>query len=268
MFIKIQHVADRTKYVVSLAVDRHERFIDVTIGYDTESLLTLHAAHRLGVEAVGDGGVATAHEGGAFRDAILARCRFNVFIGSIERIGDGDGLAVIPAHEATTVIGAFGGEQAASVGTARDIQRTSRHGHETAVGTVQTTITTKKHTFITRIVRAAMDDCANLATLNICSAIAVANKTTGKLPGCIDVARYLEVAEGGILDIAEGGAAVLAEMRGGRAFREGQRVNTVAEEGALERVGLAGTQHFRHADVGSQLHKLASVAIAEGHVKG
>ena len=38
-------------------------------------------------------------------------------------------------------------------------------------------------------------------------------------------------------------------------------MNAVAEEGALERVALAGANHLSHADVGGQLHVLAAVGV-------
>ena len=42
----------------------------------------------------------------------------------------------------------------------------------------------------------------------------------------------------------------------------------VAEEGALERVGLAGARHLRDADIGGQLHELAAEVVAAVDISG
>ena len=72
-----------------------------------------------------------------------------------------------------------------------------------------------------------------------------------------DGARHGEVLDGGVLDVAEGGCAAVDVVGN----RSGDGVSA-AEEGSLERVGLAAAHHCRYADVAVQFHELVAVVGA------
>ena len=76
-----------------------------------------------------------------------------------------------------------------------------------------------------------------------------------------DGARHGEVLDGGVLDVAEGGCAAVDVVGN----RSGDGV-AAAEEGSLERVGLARACHGRDADVCHQLHRLAAISHARLHI--
>ena len=78
---------------------------------------------------------------------------------------------------------------------------------------------------------------------------------------------HMHIHDYGILDVTERSAIVLVERTPRRSLREGQRIAT-AVEGALERVGIAGSRHCRYLDVGVQLHELAVEGITIGDVSG
>ena len=65
-----------------------------------------------------------------------------------------------------------------------------------------------------------------------------------------------EVLDGGAVDVAEQGSALVVGV--GNVSGDGV---AVAEEYALERVGLTRAHHCRDADVGSQLHELVAVVV-------
>ena len=192
------------------AVVLHHRAEVAGSGGEDNDLGTLFCAHRLGVVA----GravcrAAAAHEGGtAGSNGRLAVCRCSGIRG-IERMGKVERLAVVPGHEAATVIGVLGGQQASGIDAAREAYVAFRQGHEAAVCAVAAD--------------AAMDGGGYVAVGERCLAVRPCHKSGSEPLGGVDVARHPQVPDDGILDVAERGAVFLVEGTLCRAFCEGQR---------------------------------------------
>ena len=217
---------------------------DFVLGDSGIDLRALCLAHRLGVVAT-RACTAAAHEGGTIgSDGCLVGSRRNVGVRGIKRIDEGVRFAVVPAHEAATFGGASGGKHTTRVHTAGEVHIALRVSGKAAVGAVAAVGADT-----------AMDDGADVAVGDGCRAARLGNQSGSELLSGVDVARHLQVLDGGTIGVAERGAVWLVKSILGAAFREGQRVNAVAEEGALEPV-VACTHHLRNADVGSQLHEL------------
>ena len=160
----------------------------------------------------------------------------------------------MPAHEAATFGGASGGKHTTRVHTAGEVHIALRVSGKAAVGAVAAVGADT-----------AMDDGADVAVGDVRRAVGTGHDSGGKLLAGVDVARHVQVADGGILRVAERGAVVLVEGRIGAALREGQRV-AAAQERALERVGLARAHHRRDADVLVQPHELLAVGASLGDI--
>ena len=103
------------------------------------------------------------------------------------------------------------------------------------------------------------------AVLNQVGTAGKAHEARGVVACRGDSARHCQVLDGGTVDVVERGHALI--VRNGVGEVGGQRL-VVAEEGAAERVGLAGARHRRDADVVVQLHELADVGSAMADAVG
>ena len=165
-------------------------------------------------------------------------------VGREEAVFDGCRAARLAvAHEAG-VVAAFRPLKAANEDTAayRELGIVAQTGHEAAVGIARAADGHRRD--------AALD--AHRTAIDY-----IGNQSTRILAAGAPGASRLEVLDGGIAHVAEGGKVLLREV----GHVEGQRV-AVAVEGALERVGIAGTRHRRDADVAGQLHELAAEGVA------
>lgn len=171
-------------------------------------------------------------------------------VGREEAVFDGCRAARLAvAHEAG-VVAAFRPLKAANEGTAayRELGIVAQTGHEAAVGIARAADGHRRD--------AALD--AHRTAIDY-----LGNQSTRILAAGAPGASRLEVLDGGVAHVAEGGKVLLREV----GHVEGQRV-AVAVEGALERVGIAGTRHRRDADVGGQFHELADVGSAMADAVG
>ena len=152
----------------------------------------------------------------------------------------------MPAYEAATIFGAIGGKHATGVRAAREVYIALWVSKIAAVGTIAADTT--------------VDDSADVTVRDGRRAVGTGNKSRTELLCSIDSTRHLQVLDSGTIRITEWSAVLLVEGTPGRAFCEGQRMNAVTEEGALEHMA-ACTHHLRNTDVGYQLHVLAAVVF-------
>ena len=240
------HAADDACHVVVVAIGSRKRLGDIVGGNGGVGQRALGVAQRLGVVAT-RAYSAAAHEGGAVgSNGYLVGSRRNAGAGGIERIGEAERFGIMPAYEAATLGGAIGGKHAAVVHAAREVYIALRESSKAAVGAVAAD--------------AAVDDGADLTVRDGHRAVGAGYESRSELLCGINIARHLQVRDGGTIRITEWGAVLLAEGRPGAALREGQRL-AVAQERALERVGLARTRHLADADALGQPHVLAAEVV-------
>ena len=146
-----------------------------------------------------------------------------------QRIRDGGRVLSGPPYETAARVGAAGGGKRAVEHAADDgdvVVAAGSYGHETAVGAVAAL--------------AAVDVDRTTAACEGQRTVRRGHEARGPHIVGVDGTSDLQVCDGGVLHVAERGAAVLSEGFERRAFRDGQRV-AVAVECTLERIELVVT---------------------------
>ena len=131
----------------------------------------------------------------------------------------------MPAHETATVVGSLVGQQTAGVGASLNVQCAARHGHDAAMGAIA--------------IDFALYIGTHLAVGDAGSSEGAADESCSKLAGGVDAACHLEVLDGSILGDAERCRVLFRCV-----IADGQRL-AIAQEGALERVGLVPVSSIR-----------------------
>ena len=162
-----------------------------------------------------------------------------------QRVGDGGGVSYGPTDEATAIIGAGSGGKGAVEHTAIDNDGVTTSGnscHNSAMGAVAA--------------HAAVDAHRTATARDVQRARRFTHDAACKFGAGGDGAIDVEVLDNGISGESEWCGTFCRCV-----IVDSQRV-AVAQEGALERVGLVGSHHRRDADVAVHLHVLSAEGTA------